>query len=113
MKEQLAKIKADALSAFERAADAAALDALRVKYLGKKGELTGVLKMMGKLSPEERPVMGQLANDGRSGGRTGRLLGEAGGSGSGTAAEIGGSRRDHSRQTGLPRPPAPHVYCPG
>ena len=66
MKEQLAKIKADALSAFERAADAAALDALRVKYLGKKGELTGVLKMMGKLSPEERPVMGQLANDVRA-----------------------------------------------
>ena len=66
MKEQLAKIKADALSAFERASDAAALDALRVKYLGKKGELTGVLKMMGKLSPEERPVMGQLANDVRA-----------------------------------------------
>ena len=66
MKEQLAKIKADALSAFERAADAAALDALRVKYLGKKGELTGVLKMMGRLSPEERPVMGQLANDVRA-----------------------------------------------
>ena len=96
MKEQLAKIKADALSAFERASDAAALDALRVKYLGKKGELTGVLKMMGKLSPEERPVMGQLANDVRA-----------------AAAEIGGGRRDHSRQTGLPRPPAPHVYCPG
>ena len=66
MKEQLAKIKADALSAFERASDAAALDALRVKYLGKKGELTGVLKMMGRLSPEERPVMGQLANDVRA-----------------------------------------------
>ena len=66
MKEQLAKIKADALSAFERASDAAALDALRGKYLGKKGELTGVLKMMGRLSPEERPVMGQLANDVRA-----------------------------------------------
>lgn len=61
MKEQLAKIRAEALAAFEGAADAAGLDALRVKYLGKKGELTGVLKMMGKLSPEERPVMGQLS----------------------------------------------------
>ncbi len=66
MKEQLAKIRSEALSAFESAADAAALDALRVQYLGKKGELTAVLKMMGKLSPEERPVMGQLANDVRA-----------------------------------------------
>jgi len=66
MKEQLAKIRAEALAAFGEAKDAAGLDALRVKYLGKKGELTGVLKMMGKLSPEERPVMGQLANDVRA-----------------------------------------------
>ena len=42
MKEQLAKIRAEALSAFENVRDAAALDELRVKYLGKKGELTGV-----------------------------------------------------------------------
>ena len=48
------------------AADVAALDALRVKYLGKKGELTAVLKQMGKLSAEERPVMGQLANSVRA-----------------------------------------------
>ena len=66
MKEQLAKIRAEAISALESAKDAADLDALRVKYLGKKGELTGVLKMMGRLSPEERPVMGQLANDVRA-----------------------------------------------
>jgi len=66
MKEQLANIRAAALAAFEAAQDSAQLDALRVQYLGKKGELTGVLKMMGKLSPEERPVMGQLANDVRA-----------------------------------------------
>ena len=66
MKEQLAKIRAEALAAFEEARDSAALDELRVKYLGKKGELTAVLKQMGKLSAEERPVMGQLANDVRS-----------------------------------------------
>ena len=66
MKEQLAKIRAEALSAFESAVDAAGLDALRVKYLGKKGELTAVLKQMGKLSAEERPAMGQLANDVRA-----------------------------------------------
>jgi len=66
MKEQLAKIRAAALEAFQSAEDSTQLDALRVQYLGKKGELTGVLKMMGKLSPEERPVMGQLANDVRA-----------------------------------------------
>ncbi len=66
MKEQLAKIRAEALSAFESVKDAAALDELRVKYLGKKGELTAVLKQMGKLSAEERPAMGQLANEVRA-----------------------------------------------
>ncbi len=63
MKEQLAKIRSEALSALEKAADPAVLDELRVKYLGKKGELTAVLKQMGALSAEERPQMGQLAND--------------------------------------------------
>ena len=66
MKEQLAKIRAEALSAFEGVKDAAALDELRVKYLGKKGELTAVLKQMGRLSAEERPAMGQLANEVRT-----------------------------------------------
>ncbi len=66
MREQLAKIRSEALTAFASASDLTALDALRVQYLGKKGELTGVLKMMGKLTPEERPVMGQLANDVRA-----------------------------------------------
>ena len=66
MKEQLAKIRAEALSAFEGAQSALDLDAIRVKYLGKKGELTAVLKQMGKLSAAERPVMGQLANDVRA-----------------------------------------------
>ena len=66
MKEQLAKIRAEALSAMENAQSAAELDWLRVQYLGKKGELTAVLKMMGKLSPEERPAMGQLANEVRA-----------------------------------------------
>ena len=62
MKEQLELIKQNALAALEEAVSPAALEELRVKLLGKKGELTAVLKMMGKLSPEERPVMGQLAN---------------------------------------------------
>ena len=62
MKEQLEQIKAKALADLAAAADMSALDAVRVRVLGKKGELTAVLKQMGKLSPEERPVMGQLAN---------------------------------------------------
>ena len=62
MKEQLEIIRREALAAMDEAADSQALEALRVKYLGKKGELTAVLKQMGKLSPEERPVMGQVAN---------------------------------------------------
>ena len=62
MKEQLELIKQNALAALDAAQTPAALDELRVKWLGKKGELTAVLKMMGKLSAEERPVMGQLAN---------------------------------------------------
>ena len=62
MKEQLELIKRNALAALDAAETPAALEELRVKLLGKKGELTAVLKMMGKLTPEERPVMGQLAN---------------------------------------------------
>ena len=62
MKQQLEAIKLSALASLEAAETPAALEELRVKLLGKKGELTAVLKMMGKLSPEERPVMGQLAN---------------------------------------------------
>ncbi len=62
MKEQLQQIKTRALAQMQEAADLAALDAVRVGVLGKKGELTAVLKLMGKLTPEERPVMGQLAN---------------------------------------------------
>ena len=66
MKAQLEQIKFNALAALEAAETPAALEELRVKWLGKKGELTAVLKQMGKLSAEERPVMGQLANSVRA-----------------------------------------------
>ncbi len=66
MKEQLSKIRLEALSALERISDQRELDDLRVKYLGKKGELTNLLKQMGGLSAEERPAMGQMANEVRS-----------------------------------------------
>ena len=62
MKEQLEAIRAGALAAIGAAGNTGELEALRVQYLGKKGELPAVLKQMGKLSAEERPVMGQLAN---------------------------------------------------
>ncbi len=62
MKEQLEKIEALAKEELNSCKEIKALDDLRVKYLGKKGELTAILKQMGKLSAEERPVIGQLAN---------------------------------------------------
>ena len=62
MKQQLENIRIQALAALDAAETPAALEELRVSLLGKKGELTAVLKQMGKLTPEERPIMGQVAN---------------------------------------------------
>jgi phenylalanyl-tRNA synthetase alpha chain len=62
MKQQLEEIEVQAKEALSDCDDLKLLDELRVKFLGKKGALTGILKQMGKLSAEERPVMGQLAN---------------------------------------------------
>ena len=66
MKELLKELRERSLSAINGAENADALEALRIQYLGKKGELTAVLKQMGRLSAEERPAMGQLANDVRA-----------------------------------------------
>ena len=66
MKQKLESIRHAAMAALENAATPADLEELRVKLLGKKGELTAVLKQMGKLSAEARPVMGQLANNVRA-----------------------------------------------
>ena len=66
MKAQLESIRTLALEAISATQTGAELDAVRVRYLGKKGELTAVLKQMGKLSAEERPVMGQVANEVRA-----------------------------------------------
>lgn len=62
MKEEILKIKEDSLEAIKNSEDLKVLNDLKVKYLGKKGELTTVLRGMGKLSPEERPVIGSLVN---------------------------------------------------
>lgn len=63
MKERLEEIRSLALETIDKVDNLKDLDSLRVKYLGKKGELTHVLRDMGKLSPEERPVIGQVANE--------------------------------------------------
>jgi phenylalanyl-tRNA synthetase alpha chain len=63
MKEQLNSIKNQAREELSSVASIQELENLRVKYLGKKGELTSVLRGMGALSAEERPVIGQLANE--------------------------------------------------
>ena len=66
MKQALEQIKTVAIETLEKCDNLKALDELKVKYLGKKGELTAILKQMGKLSAEERPVIGQLANEVRA-----------------------------------------------
>ena len=63
MQQLLETLRAEAMSALESAASSGELETLRVKYLGKNGDLTAILKQMGKLSAEERPVMGALANE--------------------------------------------------
>ena len=66
MKEMLEGLRAASQKAIEDAVDMEALENLRIRYLGKKGELTAILKQMGRLSAEERPVMGQRANEVRA-----------------------------------------------
>lgn len=66
MKEEILKIKEKTVGLIDNATDLKSLEDIRVKVLGKKGDLTLVLRNMGKLSKEERPAMGQLANEVRS-----------------------------------------------
>ena len=66
MKEHLEQLKTQALEALEKAASNEELESLRIRLLGKKGELTAILKQMGKLPAEERPIMGQAANNVRA-----------------------------------------------
>ncbi len=62
MKEQLAALRTEALAELAGLSDAKQLEDFRVRYLGKKGSVTALLRGMGALSAEERPVMGQLVN---------------------------------------------------
>lgn len=65
MRQKLEEIRERAAKELENAADLASIEELRVRFLGKKGELTAILKQMGGVAPEERPVLGQLANEAR------------------------------------------------
>ena len=66
MKELMQKLRESAVKEILDCDSAERLEAMRVRYLGKKGELTAILRQMGSLSAEERPAMGQLANQLRS-----------------------------------------------
>ena len=66
MEKMLREIRERVLKNIEEARASANLEQIRVGVLGKKGELTGLLRGMGKLPPEERPKMGQLVNDVRA-----------------------------------------------
>ncbi len=62
MREQLEALRDEALTLVDQATTQKDLNDVRVKYLGKKGPITEVLRGMGKLSAEERPVVGEIAN---------------------------------------------------
>jgi len=63
MKAALENIRQSAVEALNKIDSIKSVDDFRVKFLGKKGELTSILKQMGSLSSEERPIIGQLANE--------------------------------------------------
>ena len=65
MKEKLESIKNDAKECISKIENLQELQELKVKILGKKGELTAILKGLGSLSPEERPIVGSLVNETR------------------------------------------------
>ena len=66
MQDQLKAIREHVMEELKEVKDTSALEQLRVSVLGKKGELTGILRGMGKLPAEERPKMGQMVNETRA-----------------------------------------------
>ena len=62
IQSQLTELQTAAVEAITDSASLDELEQLRVKYLGKKGQISQILRGMGKLSPEERPVVGSLGN---------------------------------------------------
>ena len=66
MNEKLSVIREEALAAVKAASSTAELNDIRVRVLGKKGELTAILRSMGSLAPEDRPKVGQMVNEARA-----------------------------------------------
>ena len=66
MEKQVNEIKLNALDEIEKASNLRALEDVRVKYLGKKGKLTAILKTMGSLAPEDRPKLGSVVNQAKT-----------------------------------------------
>jgi phenylalanyl-tRNA synthetase alpha chain len=62
VKDKLEQIKHSAVNSIDKAETLSEIEELRIQYLGKKGELTALLRQMKDLTPEERPVVGQLVN---------------------------------------------------
>jgi phenylalanyl-tRNA synthetase alpha chain len=62
MKEKLLSIKKQVIAELKNIQNSAQLEEVRIKYLGKKGELTSILRQMGNVSEQERPILGKLAN---------------------------------------------------
>jgi len=99
-------MRSAAVAAIQAAPDLAALQELRVRYLGKKGELTAILRGMGALTPEERPVIGQLANAARE--ALEALLAER--ESAMQAAALEARLRAEAVDITLPGTPLPHGY---
>ena len=66
METQVNEIKLNALDEIEKASNLRELEDVRVKYLGKKGQLTAILKTMGSLAPEDRPKLGSVVNQAKT-----------------------------------------------
>lgn len=66
MKKELETIQSEVLDLLKEIKSSDALESLRIEYFGRKGKLTDVMKGMGKLSKDERPIIGKLANDVRA-----------------------------------------------
>jgi len=63
LKEKLEQLRKEAIEKLKKVTDKVSLDKIRIEYLGKKGEITKILRDMGNLPPSERPIMGKLANE--------------------------------------------------
>ncbi len=114
MKDQLEKIKEDALKQIEASDALEKLNEIRVAYLGKKGELTSVLKSMKDVPPEERPKVGQMVNDAAPSSKTGwRRPSVSGKEGERRADKKRDHRRDPSCKEKQCRPQPSEHHCAG